>query len=431
MALVRERKSLLSSQARIQAPWVKVTIGSFTFGVFDKKEKSKMKDLNGYYSPYDVQYPNYIQSLSITKINGQVNRYTLNITYPVRPMDDPNFFEKVFSSVSNTRKIVFSYGDSSTPAYCYKDEEAMITNVTSSFNLSNSSIIYVVEAISTAVKGQLGNFTFAHSSNELIVPSAEIKRVFKDRRYGLQSLFTGMNASNLDQLIEGGDKAVTLSTKTNISPLDYISYLVSCMIPAGSTKNDLSSAIYILTVHDETSYEDTSNLNIHGPYFRVKSTTYSSEQSDAYEVDIGYNTANIVTAFSIQNSENYSIYYDYTGKLYPETYKRTLNNKGEWEDVYAPTFVSKNDQHKAIPEDTTWYTKLTKYPIKASITILGLLRPASLMQYLRLNVIFPGGNKHIASGLYIVTGQRDEISANGYQTTLSLTKIGGDNTLKA
>ena len=138
-----------------------------------------------------------------------------------------------------------------------------------------------------------------------------------------------------------------------------------------------------------------------------------------------------MTAFSIQNSENYSIYYDYTGKLYPETYKRTLNNKGEWEDVYAPTFVSKNDQHKAIPEDTTWYTKLTKYPIKASITILGLLRPASLMQYLRLNVIFPGGNKHIASGLYIVTGQRDEISANGYQTTLSLTKIGGDNTLKA
>ena len=55
MALVRERKSLLSSQARIQDPWVKVTIGSFTFGVFDKKEKSKMKDLNGYYSPYDVQ----------------------------------------------------------------------------------------------------------------------------------------------------------------------------------------------------------------------------------------------------------------------------------------------------------------------------------------------------------------------------------------
>lgn len=51
------------------------------------------------------------------------------------------------------------------------------------------------------------------------------------------------------------------------------------------------------------------------------------------------------------------------------------------------------------------------------------------MQYLRLNVIFPGGNKHIASGLYIVTKQVDDISSSGYKTTLSLTKIGGDNTL--
>lgn len=53
------------------------------------------------------------------------------------------------------------------------------------------------------------------------------------------------------------------------------------------------------------------------------------------------------------------------------------------------------------------------------------------MQYLRLNVIFPGGNKHIASGLYIVTKQVDDISSSGYKTTLSLTKIGGDNTLTA
>ena len=40
----RERKSLLSSQARIQAPWVKVTIGNFTFGVFSKHEKLEAKD---------------------------------------------------------------------------------------------------------------------------------------------------------------------------------------------------------------------------------------------------------------------------------------------------------------------------------------------------------------------------------------------------
>ena len=72
---------------------------------------------------------------------------------------------------------------------------------------------------------------------------------------------------------------------------------------------------------------------------------------------------------------------------------------------------------------------MTQYPIKASITVQGLLRPATLMQYLRLNVIFPGGHKHVASGLYIVASQRDEINSSGYRTTLSLTKVSGDDTL--
>jgi hypothetical protein len=66
---------------------------------------------------------------------------------------------------------------------------------------------------------------------------------------------------------------------------------------------------------------------------------------------------------------------------------------------------------------------MTKYPISATLKIQGLLRPAQLMQYLRLNVIFPGGNKHVSSGLYIVTKQMDEINSSGYTTTLSITRI--------
>ena len=49
------------------------------------------------------------------------------------------------------------------------------------------------------------------------------------------------------------------------------------------------------------------------------------------------------------------------------------------------------------------------------------------MTHLRLNVIFPGGHKHISSGLYIVTKQQDMIDGSGYRTTLSLTKISGDS----
>ena len=68
---------------------------------------------------------------------------------------------------------------------------------------------------------------------------------------------------------------------------------------------------------------------------------------------------------------------------------------------------------------------MTQYPIKASITLRGLLRPAILMQNIKLNVYFYG-RKHVSSGVYIITTQKDSISKNGYSTTLDLIKIAQD-----
>ena len=328
-------RSLLSSSARIQVPWVKVSIGNYTFGVFSKSKANKKTD-NDFYSSFNIQYPNYIQKLTIKKINGQVNQYTLNITYPVKVGDDPNFFEKVFSSVSSSRKITFTYGDASMPTYIYKNEEAIITKIGQSFDLSGSKIAYTVYATSGSALGTTGSFTFLNSGKKK--PSDEIKRVFKDARYGLRSLFTGMNMSNLDKLIASDDKAVKLDSKTNISPLDYISYLVGCMSPAGSDTAALGKDIYVLTIHDDSTYDKlydgyddsfASVNEVNGPYFRVERTSYNQNYSTAYEIDIGYNTSAIVTSFSIEQNENYSIYYDYTQELYPEEYARRLNNKGE------------------------------------------------------------------------------------------------------
>ena len=59
-----QRRSLLSSTSLVQAPWIKVTIGTFTFGVFSKT-KASPKNAEGFYNAYNVQYPNYIQSLQI------------------------------------------------------------------------------------------------------------------------------------------------------------------------------------------------------------------------------------------------------------------------------------------------------------------------------------------------------------------------------
>jgi hypothetical protein len=425
MSDLNRNKSLLSSQARIQVPWVKVTIGDYTFGVFDDKTK-KWNTSQGFYldgSDFDVKYPNYIQSLEVQKINGQVNKYALSISYPVTMADDPNFFEKVFSSVSRTRKIIFTYGDAETPAYVYKNEEAIITKVSQSFNLTGSVINYTVNAVSSAALATDGSITMP-APGKKVKPSDEIKKLFKTNK-SLQNVFTGMNAATLDSLIAGDDMPVAIESKQNISAMDYINYLAGCMIPEGSGPG-LSKEIYVLTVYDDSITDANKTLSKKGPYFKVTKVSTVVAPTDAYEVDVGINTATIVRSFSIESDQNFSIYYDYQNLAHPQNYVRRINDEGLFEDVYAPTSMAKTNSFSTSASDMVWWTKATQFPINATIQIQGLLRPATLMQYLKLNVIFPGGKKHLSSGIYIVTRQIDNIGPNGYATTLGLTRIKGD-----
>ena len=420
--MIELNKSLLSSQARIQVPWVKVTIGDYTFGIFDDETKAWGKSQAGFYQSFSVQFPQYIKSLEVIKINGQVNKYTLSIEYPVTQYDDPNFFEKVFSSVSRTRKIIFTYGDAQAPAYIYKDEEAIITKISQKFNMQGSVISYTINAVSSAALSTDGSIT-KPSPGTKVKPSDEIKKLFKSNK-SLQNTFTGMSMATLDSLIPGDDMPVEIESKQNISALDYIKYLAGCMIPAGSEPG-FSKEIYILTIYDDSISSSDRNISKNGPYFKVDKVSTVMEHSEAYEIDIGINTSTIVRAFSIEQNENFSLYYNYQNLTHPERYARRINADGLWEDVYAPTSMIKNN-YKTKAEDTVWWTKATQFPISASIQVQGLLRPATLMQYVKLNIIFPGGNKHLASGIYIVTQQVDQIDANGYATNLSLTRIKGD-----
>lgn len=422
-AKIITNRKLLSSQARIQVPWVKVTIGDYTFGVFDEQTKSWGQDKAGFYQPFNIQFPQYIQQLEVQKINGQVNKYTLSIKYPVTQHDDPNFFEKVFSSVSRTRKIIFTYGDAENPAYVYKNEEAIITKISQTFNLQGSSIDYTVSAVSSAALQTDGTIT-VFGTGKKVRPSEEIKKLFKSNK-SLQNTFTGMSVADLDMLIESGDMMVEVETKRNISAIDYINYLAGCMIPEGSQAG-LSKEIYIMTIYDDSITSADSSMSKKGPYFKVSKVSTVMDRDDAYEIDIGINTSTIVRSFSIENNENYSIYYEYQEKAHPEDYVRRINGDGIWEDVYAPTKMMRQNSYNTEASDKVWWTKATQFPINATIQVQGLLRPATLMQYVKLNVIFPGGRKHLSSGLYIVTKQVDNIGPNGYATNLGLTRIKGD-----
>jgi hypothetical protein len=203
------------------------------------------------------------------------------------------------------------------------------------------------------------------------------------------------------------------------------------MVPADSPEG-LPTANYILSIYDNTANNNSSkpgnaDQQNNGPFFKVTKIDKKVDKDGAYTLTIGYNTREIVTSFSLEQNENYALYYEYQNELAPSQYVRRLNNKGEWEDVYAPVATYDYDLKKSTTAKENWWKLITSYPINASVTMMGLLRPATLMQYVRLNVVFPGGHKHISSGLYLVTKQEDNINESGYTTTLGLTKIAGDD----
>ena len=396
--------SLFSTQSLIQAPVIKVTIGDYTFGV-------KSSKANG-----NIEFPNFIESLEITKINGQVNTYTLVIKYPINETADPNFFEKVFSKVSTTRSILFTYGDSLNPKFLYREESALITKVKANFQLESSCIGYTVSAVSQANLGFSGCYNF---ESKHMKPSARIIEILENPMYGLQDLFTGMrNITQVmsENLIPTNDVEQEIEFQENMSVLSYLEYLVSLM-NTDVDKNKKSS-IFILTFNEDTSGK------FHGSYFKILEVDTQIEHPEAYELDIGYPGSNYVFGFNVENDESYSIYYDYQNKLHPQQYVSRINANGDYEDVYAPTISSRNSNHFTREDEKTWWAKATQYPVKASVTIKGLLRPAILMNYVRVN-IWLFGKKHLNSGLYIITKQVDKVDANGYQTTLNLLRISG------
>jgi len=75
------KSDILSPLTRIEAPFVRVEIGGYSFGVYEGS--TAISGANGLYRRINAKYPNFVRSLEIEKINGQVNMYTLNIDYPV------------------------------------------------------------------------------------------------------------------------------------------------------------------------------------------------------------------------------------------------------------------------------------------------------------------------------------------------------------
>lgn len=404
--------NLVSIPTLVQSPFIIANIGGVTFGTFSGNYRT------------NATYPNYMESMSVTKVNGTVNTYTLNFHYQVATGQDPNLLDKIFSRATKDRRIILQYGDWMAPNYIYKEEQCIITNVTTRLNMSSSSLDYTLQCTSDAIGLNSTQFNFPARNAK---PSDVILQLLSNSKYGLKDVFTGMRNKNVvlsKNLIASNDKKVQLLPQNNTTILNYLNYLVGCMVDNKTPEeNKLSTSKYFLTINDDY------NNDLGGTYFKVSEVSANAavyNATDTYELDINYPGDNFVTEFSLNNDQSWAILYEYAGDVKQEEYTYNIRDNGTIETLSSPSLLTSSLTNAKSAYKTQWWSYMTEFPITATLTLKGLTRPSMLMTYVKLNVWFAGGQKHISSGTYIITKQTDSITSAGYTTTLTLLRVGGD-----
>lgn len=404
--------NLVSIPTLVQSPFIIANIGGVTFGTFSGNYRT------------NATYPNYMESMSVTKVNGTVNTYTLNFHYQVATGQDPNLLDKIFSRATKDRRIILQYGDWMAPNYIYKEEQCIITNVTTRLNMSSSSLDYTLQCTSDAIGLNSTQFNFPARNAK---PSDVILQLLSNSKYGLKAVFTGMRNKNVvlsKNLIASNDKKVQLLPQNNTTILNYLNYLVGCMVDNKTPEeNKLSTSKYFLTINDDY------NNDLGGTYFKVSEVSANAavyNATDTYELDINYPGDNFVTEFSLNNDQSWAILYEYAGDVKQEEYTYNIRDDGTIETLSSPSLLTSSLTNDKSAYKTQWWSYMTEFPITATLTLKGLTRPSMLMTYVKLNVWFAGGQKHISSGTYIITKQTDSITSAGYTTTLTLLRVGGD-----
>ena len=131
-------------------------------------------------------------------------------------------------------------------------------------------------------------------------------------------------------------------------------------------------------------------------------------------------------SFSVNTDNSWQLLYNYSDKISTPTYTYDIDNQGHLVSSYSPSYAKSASMNKMTETQKTWWTNMTQFPISATLTLKGLVRPTILMTYIRVNALFYG-QRHDTSGLYIITGQKDSISEQGYRTELALTRVAGDS----
>lgn len=408
--------NLLTTPTLVESPIIILRVGDYTFGSY------RGSALEGAYSSKTkTVFPNYMKSIRIVKTNGVINQYTIAMEYAIAFGDDPNLLDKIFSKVGFGGKIYITYGDCASPSFVYKEEEAIITKITTTMDFSGSKINYTISATGTSYQACARRFSFPARNAK---PSDIIKWLLYNREYGLLEIFSGMKdraAVERFGLIMADDRVVKLEAKKSVTVLEYLNFLVNCMQSTSDTGSGIiRHSNYYLVVMDEVGGD------FNGSYFKIRKASTDNAQVlpyDAFEVDVGYPSDNMVMAFNVTTDQNYLILYNYEGGTQTGDYVYKINNEGEMVKEYSQSLTTSRNLQYTTAQEADWWTKVTQFPIQATMTIKGLIRPSMLMQKVQVNVLFYG-KRHTSSGLYAITRQEDIVDGSGYRTTLTLLREG-------
>ena len=376
----------------VEAPFVELTIGGYTFGTFKS-------------DGYD-KYPNYISGLNVVRTNGSMNEYSIDLIHQIRPGSNPNFIDELLSA-NGYKKITIKYGDANS-GIVFKDSNALLVGVNISFDFVNCNIKYTLKATSSAISIASHKRTFPSTVDK---PSNVIKDLlYNDSSEDLLNAFPAMRDRNFveqNNLIPNNDTVVQLDEFKDINAVSYLKELVSSM---KSETDEIVNSTYMFFIEND--------------YFKINeiSDKYIYDAS-LYEVDINFPDRNQVFNFSVDTNYSWPLAYEFSGNI--SNYNYDITNQG-YTKLYSTASSNLLDFTSQMETNLmgNWWTQATEFPISATLTCRGLLSPLLLMTYIKVNSYYYG-QKRLTSGVYIVTGQEDTLGGSGYRTTLSLTKVSG------
>ena len=388
---------LVSFPTLVEAPIVEVSFNGITIG--------------GYGNSGD-KYPNYISSMEIQKTNGKINQYTINIIHQIRPGEDPNTIDRLLSRTGYRNTLKIKYGDSNY-SMLFKEDQAIINDATQSEDPTSSTITYTIKAVSSVDMIDNMYYTFPSVSEK---PSSVIYNLLYNNPQTSSILlegFSGMQDKN--KVIEKGlipttDSIVNIGGMNDVQITDYLTHVVSTM-----TNSNLTSSYYL-------NYVDDYSTDLNGSYFKISEVTNTQSLSTSlekglYSIDVGYPGNNFVISFNLNENAYWPIVYEYNSTL--PYYNYDIDNNGNIsKNSTLSLYKNSKYQTSGIVEEN-WWKNVTEFPVTATLTLKGLIKPVILTSYIYINALFYG-KQDLASGLYTVTGQTDELSSSGYTTTLTL-----------